>query len=266
MSDIKQSIHDQFGRAAARYKTSQVHATGEDLVRIAKLAQQHNAPSALDAGCGAGHASVAIAPYSRRVVALDLTPHMLEQVNQLAAERGFSHIETRQGDVEQIPFADSSFDLVVSRYSAHHWPHPLTALQECQRVLKPGGRFILSDIIAPEAPAHDTFLQAFELLRDASHVRDHTLAQWQAMFARSGFQPRVVFTWRLPLDFQAWTARMATPPARVAMVQHLYDTAPEEIRTAFAIQDNYDFALYGALFEAVRQPDSLKNRIRETHT
>jgi len=46
---------------------------------------------------------------------------------------------------------------------------------------------------------------------------------------------------------------MATPPARVAMVQHLYDKAPEEIRTAFAIQDNYDFALYGALFEATRQ-------------
>lgn len=253
MSDIKQSIHDQFGRAAAQYKTSQVHATGEDLVQITKLVQQQEPPYALDAGCGAGHTSVAIAPHSRRVVALDLTPHMLEQVEQLAAERGFSHIETRQGDVEQIPFADNSFDLVVSRYSAHHWPNPLTALQECHRVLKPGGRFILSDIISPEEPAYDTFLQTFELLRDASHVRDHTVAQWQAMFERSGFQSRVVSTWRLPLDFQAWTVRMATPPARVAMVQHLYDNAPEEIRTAFAIQDNYDFALYGALFEAIRQ-------------
>ncbi len=255
MSDIKQSVHDQFGRAAARYKTSQVHATGEDLVRIGKLVQQQEQPYALDAGCGAGHASMAIAPYSRRVVALDLTPHMLEQVEQLAAERGFSHIETRQGDVEQIPFGDNSFDLVISRYSAHHWPDPLTALQECARVLKPGGRFILSDTVSPEEPAHDTFLQTFELLRDASHVRDHTLAQWQAMFERNGFRSRVVFTWRLPLDFQAWTARMATPPARVAMVQHLYENAPEEIRTAFAIQDNYDFALYGALFEATCQGD-----------
>lgn len=253
MSDIKQSIHDQFGRAAAQYKTSQVHATGEDLVRIAKLVQQQEQPYALDAGCGAGHASMAIAPYSRRVVALDLTSNMLEQVEQLATERGFSHIETRQGDVEQIPFADGSFDLVVSRYSAHHWPDPLTALQECHRVLKPGGRFILSDIVSPEEPAHDTFLQTFELLRDASHVRDHTVAQWQTMFERSGFQSHVVFSWRLPLDFQAWTTRMATPPARVAMVQHLYDNAPEEIRTAFAIQDNYDFALYGTLFEATRQ-------------
>ena len=253
MSDIKQSVHDQFGRAAAQYKTSQVHATGEDLVRIAKLVQQQEQPYALDAGCGAGHASMAIAPYSRRVVALDLTPHMLEQVEQLAAERGFSHIETRQGDVEQIPFGDNSFDVVVSRYSAHHWPDPLTALQECARVLKPGGRFILSDTVSPEEPAHDTFLQTFELLRDASHVRDHTLTQWQAMFERNGFQSRVVFTWRLPLDFQAWTTRMATPPAQVAMVQHLYENAPEEIRTAFAIQHNYDFALYGALFEATCQ-------------
>ena len=56
--------------------------------------------------------------YSRRVVALDLTPHMLEQVEQLAAERGLSHIETRQGDVEQIPFATTALTLWSSRYSA----------------------------------------------------------------------------------------------------------------------------------------------------
>ena len=62
MSDIKQSIHDQFGRAAAQYKTSQVHATGEDLARIAEMVQQQEPPYALDAGCGAGHTSVAIAP------------------------------------------------------------------------------------------------------------------------------------------------------------------------------------------------------------
>ena len=70
------------------------------------------------------------------------------------------------------------------------------------------------------------------------------------MLTRSGFQSQLVFTWRLPLDFQAWTARMATPPAKVEMVKHLYDSAPDEIRTAFAIQDNYNFSLYGALFEA----------------
>ena len=55
VSDIKQSIHDQFGRAAAQYKTSQVHATGEDLVRIAKLVQQQEQPYALDAGLSLIH-------------------------------------------------------------------------------------------------------------------------------------------------------------------------------------------------------------------
>jgi len=251
VTDIKQSVHDQFGPAAAQYKTSAVHAMGDDLVQMATLVQQQEGqPYALDAGCGAGHTAMAIAPHSRRVVALDLAPQMLAQVEELACEKGFTHIETRQGDVEHLPFEDNVFDLVVSRYSAHHWPNPLKALGECHRVLKAGGRFLLSDIVSPEEPAHDTFLQTFELLRDASHVRDHTIAQWQAMFTRSEFQSQVVFTWRLPLDFDAWTTRIATPQDNIDMVKKLYDSAPDEIRTSFAIQDNYHFALYGALFEA----------------
>ena len=87
MNDIKQAVHDQFGKAAKEYKTSQVHAAGEDLQRIVELVKKNTGANALDAGCGAGHTAVAIAPHVQAVVALDLTADMLAQVELLATEK-----------------------------------------------------------------------------------------------------------------------------------------------------------------------------------
>ena len=250
MTDIKGAVQSQFGQVAGNYRTSQVHAAGDDLQQIVALVQQQTPSYVLDVGCGAGHTSVAVAPYSPQVVALDLTPAMLEQVSRLATEQNIGNIETRLGDIEQLPFEENTFDCLVSRYSAHHWADPQTALHECRRVLKPGGRFILADTVSPEAPALDTFLQALELLRDQSHVRDHCPSQWQSMFERAGFTARVVFTWSVALNFNRWVERMATPLDRVQVLQSLFESASSEIREAFQIGPDYNFALPGAIFEA----------------
>ncbi|MBA3874465.1 MAG: class I SAM-dependent methyltransferase [Anaerolineae bacterium] len=252
MQDVKASVQQQFGNVAVNYATSTVHASGEDLNRMVQIADLTDAEQVLDAGCGAGHTALAFAPHVAHVVAYDLTASMLEQVERLAAERHIINLSTRQGDVEVLPFANSSFDVVVSRYSAHHWPHPAHALAEFKRVLKPNGQFILSDIVAAEDPTLDTFLQTVELLRDPSHVRDHSISQWTAMLHDAGFTSEVPFTWQLPLDFDSWVTRMATPPANVAILKTLFDGAPSEVHNAMDVQPNYRFQIPGALFRGRR--------------
>jgi ubiquinone/menaquinone biosynthesis C-methylase UbiE len=179
----------RFGTQAANYLTSAVHATGADLERLKAIAGQLRPDRALDLGCGAGHASFALAQGgARRVTACDPSPQMLEVVVQAAATRGCGEaIDTRVGAAEVLPFEAGTFDLVVTRYSAHHWASVPRALAECARVIAPSGRMVVIDVIAPEAPLLDTCLQVIEFLRDASHVRDYRVSEWRAMFEAAGF-------------------------------------------------------------------------------
>lgn len=252
-TSVQESVARQFGPAAAAYAASQVHAAGEDLPALAAAAALSGRERVLDAGCGAGHAGLALAPHAAQVVACDLSPEMLAQVRALAEARGLSNVVTRQGDVAALPFAAGEFDAAVSRYSAHHWPDPAAALAEIARVLRPGARFVLSDIVSEGGPVVDSYLQALELLRDPSHVRDHTPAQWLAMLAEAGFAAEVRFTWSVRLDFADWTERMATPPVQVAALHALLDAAPAEVRAALALEEDHAFTLRGALLCAVRQ-------------
>jgi ubiquinone/menaquinone biosynthesis C-methylase UbiE len=181
------------------------------------------------------------------VVALDLTEAMLAQGRKLARDRGITNIKFQRGDVERMPFADASFDLVTSRYSAHHYPHPLDALREIARVLKPGGTFLLVDVVSPDLPAQDTFLNAIELLRDPSHVRDHCVEQWLRMFDSAGFASEALDAWPLRLEFESWVARMNTPFLAITQIRALIDGATRDVRAALAIEEGYSFSVPTAL-------------------
>lgn len=247
--DAKQAVERQFSPVAARYSTSAVHARGEDLALMPQIAEVTGSEEVLDAGCGPGHTALAFAPRVARVVALDLSDAMLAEGRRLAQERSIANLEFRRGDVEYLPFADASFDLVVSRYSAHHWPHPQRALAEFRRVLRPGGAVVLSDIIAWDGPAADSYLQAIELLRDPSHVRDHTAAQWLGCLAQAGFGAQVALRFAVRLDFASWLARAATPADQAKAIVRLIDAAPQEVHAALRVEPDHSFTLQGAVIK-----------------
>jgi len=251
--DIKTSVQTQFSAVAANYVTSAVHAGGADLTTMLAVARLSGNERVLDVGCGAGHTALAFAPHAAEVVGLDLTLAMLAQARKLAAERSLTNVSFERGDVERLPYPDASFDIVTSRYSAHHYPHPLLALHECARVLKPGGLLLLSDVAAPDMPASDTFLNAIELLRDPSHVRDHTPAQWLAMCAATGLQAELAGEWPLRLEFESWVARMNTPFLAITQIRALIDGAAREVRETLVIaEDDYSFTTSTALIRAVK--------------
>ncbi len=239
--DQSQSIQQRFGPAAAAYATSAVHRSGADLDALVAAGVRHGRERVLDLGCGAGHTALAFAERCAEVVALDLTPAMLDQTAALARERGLENLRCQEGDASALPFPDDCFDVVASRLSAHPYADPQGAVHEAARVLAPGGVFLLSDAVAPEDPACDSFLNAFELLRDPSHVRDHKISEWHAMFRAAGLVPETLEQLPIHQDFEPWVERIGTSPGAVTGLRALFDTVPDEVRGHYDIRGHGDY-------------------------
>jgi SAM-dependent methyltransferase len=249
--DQTDAIQRQFGPAAAAYAVSAVHRGGPDLEAMVGAGLATGRERVLDLGCGPGHTALAFAARGAEVIGLDLTPAMLGVARQLAAERGLDNARFERGDASALPFEADSFDVVTSRLSAHHYVQPAAVLSEVVRVLAPGGRFLLADIVAPEDATRDTFLNAFELLRDPSHVRDHRVSEWCAMFEAEGLDPRPLGAWTLHQEFEPWVERIGTAPDAVVGLRALFDAAPDEVRESFGIRGagDYAFDLESALIQ-----------------
>ena len=245
-------VDTQFGSRAAQYLTSTPHAQGADLPDFVERMRGRPDAQVLDLGCGAGHASFAVAPHVDHVTACDLSAEMLAVVAREAAARGLANIGTRQAMAEELPFADGAFDAVVCRYSAHHWRDFAAGLRQAARVLKPGGTAVFGDAVSPGGGALDTYLQAVEVLRDPSHARNRTRVEWEAAAREAGFTCVSWTPYRVRMEFGSWVARMRTPPAHVAAIRSLQSMMAEDVRRHFAIEADGSFMLDTATMELAR--------------
>ena len=253
MRSHQQVVTEQFGSTAAAYLTSSVHAQGADLQELAQIAASIPGARVLDLGSGGGHASFAVAPVVEKVIAYDLSEEMLNVVASAAAGRGLGNLAVRQGSADRLDFPDASFDLICTRFSAHHWRQLPQALNEVFRVLKPGGRFIVIDTAAPADVLADTYVQAIELLRDTSHVRNVSLNSWRKLLRGAGFAIASDKTWKLRLEFDSWVARMRTPQDSITAIRALWQAAPGEVKAYFDLDAACSFSIDVAMLDA-RKP------------
>jgi SAM-dependent methyltransferase len=111
--------------------------------KLVKRAGVRAGQRVLDVACGTGVVSITAARLGARVSGLDLTPELLERARENSRLAGVE-IDWQEGDVEKLPFADASFDAVLSQFGHIFAPRPEVAIAEMLRVLKPGGTIAFS--------------------------------------------------------------------------------------------------------------------------
>lgn len=150
--------------------------------RLVEASGVKSGDAVLDVACGSGNASIPAAQRGAKVTGCDLTPTLLEAGGRLADKAGVE-IEWREGDVEDLPFSDASFDVVISCVGAMFAPHHQACADEMARVCRPGGTIGLANwtpegfvgemfaVMKPFAPAPAPGTQPPPLWGDEAHVR-----------------------------------------------------------------------------------------------
>jgi ubiquinone/menaquinone biosynthesis C-methylase UbiE/DNA-binding MarR family transcriptional regulator len=100
-----------------------------------------------DLGAGEGTFSQLLARRSKKVIAVDNSEKMVEYGRELARKHGIKNLEYRKGDLEEVPIKDETVDLAFFSQALHHAQHPDRAVSEAWRILKPGGRIVVLDLL-----------------------------------------------------------------------------------------------------------------------
>jgi ubiquinone/menaquinone biosynthesis C-methylase UbiE len=132
-----------YDAVTARLITGFLTRVARDLAKLAPQAR------VLEVGSGPGRLATTLAEVAPdiRVTGIDIAPDMVERATALAVSSEVAdRVEFLVGDVASLPFPDTSFDVVVSTFSAHHWPDPAKGLAEIYRVLRPGGMAWVYDL------------------------------------------------------------------------------------------------------------------------
>jgi ubiquinone/menaquinone biosynthesis C-methylase UbiE len=225
---VLEDVRARFAPVAANYAKAAFHTSTERLREVLELAQPKTTDLALDVATGTGNTALALAPFVRHVVGLDLTPEMLAHARRLTAERSIANAEWVLGDASRLPFEDDSFDLYTVRAAPHHFTDFDGFLSEAMRVLKPGAGAAFVDCAAP--PAAREVLHDVELRRDPSHVRSLTVTEWTERLEQAGFVVEVATSRELDWDFEDWMGNMAVAPELAADLASVIESAEGEAR------------------------------------
>ncbi len=143
----REDSRQYFDRVAATFEDQVLPGrTWEGLARaIIQLAPRGRY---VDLGIGDGLLTLMLADVASEVTAVDVSPEMLARLRSRAAQKGVANLKTVEGDIQDLPLPDASFDVAVLSQALHHAAEPAQALREARRVLVPGGRLLVIDLLA----------------------------------------------------------------------------------------------------------------------
>lgn len=182
----------------------------------------------LEVGAGTGNFLALFEDRAGRLIALDLTPGMLAE-----ARSRHPGLELVGGDGAKLPFRSGSMDVVASAQALHHVWRPVPLLQEMRRVLKPEGRVLIVDQIAPESFEQTAFMNEIESIRDPSHAISRPPSAFRLMLGAAGLEIEKETLWEGRQRLSSWMWPGEFPPERIEAVRQAIERFGSETGMGF---------------------------------
>jgi ubiquinone/menaquinone biosynthesis C-methylase UbiE len=200
-------VSDVWSERAQAFRDSPTHREGPDLDLVVEWCEPGPAVKALDVATGGGHVARRLKEAGcEAVVTVDPAPGMRPDVVARA---------------EHLPFADGSFDVVVSRIAPHHFEDIRAAVAEMGRVSN--RLLVIEDNLFVGEDAEEA-----ERLRDPTHVRCYSEGEWKELVTDAGFEVEQVQVFARQRDVEDWLARVETPAEDAARVRELLSDRIED--------------------------------------
>jgi ubiquinone/menaquinone biosynthesis C-methylase UbiE len=229
----------EFAHQAATFAVSAAMTDQAEVARLANAIGEAGHGRVLDVACGPGIVTSAVAERAQEVVALDLTPQMLDKARERCNKAGHTNVVFMEGSATALPFADDRFDAVITRLSIHHFVDPTAAVAEMLRVLRRGGSFAVADVTSSEGASKSELQNAIEVLRDPSHVRMLPPSELIALVRSFGVTIEQQDCWDKVREFEEWLGIVANPEraAPLRTVVRALATAGEDAGMGLKVLD-----------------------------
>jgi ubiquinone/menaquinone biosynthesis C-methylase UbiE/DNA-binding HxlR family transcriptional regulator len=146
LSKRKNKLRSYFDELAGRF--GRHYVPGRSWEGLAEVLLRLLPPLVIaDLGAGEGTIALLLAQRAERVIAVDSSPKMVEYGTGVARGNGVKNLEYRLGDLEELPIKNGRVDLALLHQSLHHAMHPQKAIEEARRILRPGGRIVILDLV-----------------------------------------------------------------------------------------------------------------------
>ncbi len=195
---------EQFAKRSHAYAKNSTLSNEVNLKHIIELTAPSGTDRLLDIATGTGFLAFEFAKYVLEVIGIDFTEEMLAIAKQYKADNQIKNVAFESADVESLPFEDNCFDLVSCRFAFHHFLRPEKAMSEMTRVLKHGGKLVISDITSSEDITKSEYQNEMETIRDPSHVKHYRPSEIVQMLNDLGFDILHFEDWPADFVFDEW--------------------------------------------------------------
>ncbi len=238
---IKSAVQDQFNQNVHHYLHGSPMDDHELLSLIVRLAEPKDDYHLLDVACGAGFLAAEFARVVSSVTGVDLSEAMLAEARNNAHQLGFGNISFELADVEALPYADETFDIVSCKLALHYFPNPSRAIGEMVRVARKGGRVVLVDRVSSENRHTQAYHNVIEKLRTPAKVKVYSPSEIVVLMEQQGLVVEQVQTYEQLQDVDDWLQTTGAPEA-----------CRQEARELMLRSQNEDVAVLNLRFEEGR--------------